>query len=159
MRLIRKNDDASLSADKLEDVVQRLQADQLTATERINLRVAQLHSSGLYRDALVLGPVVLERPYGGCQNQESHEVIQAGLSSRLGLVAIYWDSDEYLLANFDPPAALLDLAKERMVPIAQAESIVVSLVTRLADDLLTNLLAQVVVHLDNCVLVPVDSGQ
>lgn len=154
MRLIRKNDCASLTIDELEKTVLDLQLDQLTATERINLRVAQLNASGLFQDTLVLGPVILERPYRGCPQQESHEVIQAGLSSSVGLVAVYWDSDEYLLANFDPPAALLDLAKCRMVPVGQTEKIVVSLVTRLADELMAKLLSQVVVHLDLCPNAP-----
>ena len=63
----------------------------------------ELYRSGLLRDVFVVGPIVLERRYPGQKRQKSHEVIQAGLSSVDGLVAIYWDSD----VSFDvcPPRA------------------------------------------------------
>ena len=148
MRLIRENDGVSLTADELEEAVRKLQDEQLTTVERTNARVATLYASGLLRDVLVLGPVVMERPYGGSRAQETHEVIQAGISSSLGLVAIYWYSDEYLVANFDPPAALVDMAKHNMMAVAGAEPIVRALVGRLAESLFGELLKLVTVHVD-----------
>lgn len=148
MRLVRENDSASLSAGELEEAVRKLQDEQLTPVERTNARVATLYASGLLRDVLVLGPVVLERPYGGSREQETHEVIQAGISSSLGLVAIYWYSDEYLVAHFDPPAALIEMAKQNMVAVAEAEPIVRALVARLTESLFGELLKLVTVHID-----------
>lgn len=130
----------------LAGLVWDLKVTGLPIDQRVNGVVTELYRCGLLRDMLVVGPVVLERRYAGQRAQKTHEVIQAGLSSVDGLVAIYWDSDEYLAANFDPEAALHSLAKERAEPIASAMPIVKGLVCRHAEAMLEKLLENNVVY-------------
>lgn len=112
----------------------------------MNEDVAELYRSGLLRDQCVLGPVVMERQYPGSDYLKSHEVIQAALSSVDGLVAVYWDSDEYLAATFDSGAAMLPLAKERAEPIATARPIIRGLVMLHAECMLTKMLERVFIY-------------
>lgn len=146
MQLVGDGQDRLVDGAGLMGLVWELKVAGLPVDQRVNEEVLELYRFGLLRDVFVVGPVVLERRYPGQKRQKSHEVIQAGLSSVDGLVAIYWDSDEFLAANFDPAAALTSLARERAESIASALPIVKALVCRHADAMLAKLLENLVVY-------------
>ena len=148
MRVVREGLDGKVNGAGLTAMVRELREQSMPVHERVNAEVAEMYGSGLVRDIFVVGPVVLERSYhGSCgKTASSHEVIQAGLSAADGLVAIYWDSDEYLIANFDPPAALVDFARSKAEPIEKAEPIVRNLISLHAEAMLVQLQEEIVVY-------------
>ena len=60
----------------------------------LNMQLRQLHSSGLFPNVALLGPVVLVRPYGVDGPWDTGEIVQAALGLPSGFGAIYWDTEE-----------------------------------------------------------------
>lgn len=66
---------------------------------RVNHQVERLQDLGVFNSTIILGPLVMRREYGVDGPADSAEIVQAGLSSESGLVAIFWDIEDLHEAN------------------------------------------------------------
>ncbi len=94
----------------------------------LNAQLRQLHRLGLTGDTMMLGPIVLKRPWSLDQPMESMLVIQAGLALPNGFGAVYWDSEELRELEREPER-LLSKAFESIKPFEDCPPAVQALIS------------------------------
>jgi hypothetical protein len=107
---------------------------------RVNSQVARLRELGVFHSTIVLGPLVMRRDYGVDGPGEGAEVVQAGLSSDCGLVAIFWDTEDLHEANKAEAAVKEWDAIDRARPLSECSALVRWLVAKESNQLLTMLI-------------------
>lgn len=122
------------------DNVPLVRLGQKRVIDQVNQLVFRLDALELLNDQLLLSPMVLAR--GRLSGAgDDHEVIQAGLCSERGLVAVVWDAEDFnAFQNFDREA-MVWAAQARSTPLAKCDGSIVLRVAQQAQGLLNDLLA------------------
>lgn len=107
---------------------------------RVNGQVDHLQKLGIFHSSIVLGPIVMRRHYGIDGPSDVAEIVQAGLSSDCGLVAIFWDTDAlHEATDAGSPVGEWD-AVDRSRPLSECSPIIRWLVAKHSKGLLEELL-------------------
>lgn len=121
------------------EIRQRLEVAELKVG-RVNPLLAQLAAAGLLNDTIVLGEVVLQRPYSvQADCTESGQFIQAALSVPGGFGAVLWDSEEFAFLRDTPQ--LESEAIRKAIPFEQCSSAIKALLLPQLEPLLDRLFA------------------
>ena len=106
---------------------------------RVNCQVQRMRDLGVFHSSIALGPIVLRRHYGIEGPTDSGEIVQAGISSDSGLVAVFWDTEDlYEAHKADTGSMELDAA-ERSRPLAECGAAIRWLVAKHANTLARSL--------------------
>jgi hypothetical protein len=110
-----------------------------TIINRVNSQVWRLHQTGVFNETLVLGAVVLQRDWGGDGPEDSYELVQAGICSQRGLVALFWDIDDYIENRQQGEAGFEEDAQDRARCVDECSPLVRWLVAKNAEQLFDKL--------------------
>jgi hypothetical protein len=111
------------------------------ALDGLNGLLARLYPLGLWQPTVILGPFVLTRSYGNLSRTDTGQAIQAVLSFPGGFGAVYWDTEDAVVAR--EAETLKAEVAPRMVPYEQCEPAVRALLAPHVAVLLQKALAKI----------------
>ncbi|QDU59954.1 hypothetical protein Pan216_07890 [Planctomycetes bacterium Pan216] len=110
--------------------------------EGLNEQFRALHATGMLHNLVLLGSVILSRPYGVGGPFDSGQSIQAALSLRAGVGAIYWDTEDAATLADDPDGYERE-ASGRVVPFEECEPAVRALLYSCIPDLVERMIKEI----------------
>lgn len=106
---------------------------------QVNSQVGRFREAGFFNESLVLGDVILQRHWGIMGPQDSSELVQAAICSERGLMAVFWELEEYLDAQQRDGTAPEDDAQDRCRCLDECPPLIRWLVANKAEQLLERL--------------------
>jgi len=139
-----EDNDTGAAFDRLHDTLKKVSSEADIPMQSIDGYIQRLNDLGLFHRSIVCGPIAMTRSYGVEGPSDSGQLVQAGVTTELGSVAIFWDSEDFCEAN--QSQAFEEEAMMRAVALCDCTPAIRSIVWPHIAKLVDQLMSQIVIE-------------